>query len=187
MTLIAMQNEVSADGRLKNGQFGPGNDFGPGNPNGRRVAQLRQALFLAIGPDDIREIALALIAQAKAGDLGSARIVLHYVLGRPGSWNPADLVEEAPAEIAVEPVAATPAPQPAAPAVALTPLPARPTSKAAEILAARNELRPDLSVERMMGLTPPSPNGVNGGQASATIAIVNSPSATAAKAVTAKK
>jgi hypothetical protein len=55
----------------------------PGNPFGRRVAQLRSALVQCVGEEDIRHIAKGLLSNARMGHLPSVRILLMYVLGKP--------------------------------------------------------------------------------------------------------
>lgn len=65
------------DGR---GRFAHGNAGGPGNPAGGQSERLRHALMAAVTPDDI---AAALIAQAKTGDVAAVRELLNRTLGRP--------------------------------------------------------------------------------------------------------
>ena len=56
----------------------------------KKIARLRQALLDAVSPQDIEEIALTLVEDAKEGDLGAAKEVLLRVLGKPVE---ADLIE----------------------------------------------------------------------------------------------
>ena len=65
------------------GRFLPGNGGGPGNPFAAKVARLRGALLEAVTEEDIREIVEALVEEAKAGDVVSAREVLLRTLGKP--------------------------------------------------------------------------------------------------------
>lgn len=44
-------------------------------------AQMRQAMFEALGPDDVRAIVSGLVDKAKKGDLAAARMVLNYAVG----------------------------------------------------------------------------------------------------------
>lgn len=76
--------------RTAGGRFAPGNRGGPGNPHARRVAKLRAALFKAVTPADLREVAAALLAQAKAGDVASIKELLQRLLGPPIE---ADMIE----------------------------------------------------------------------------------------------
>jgi hypothetical protein len=70
-------------GRNAQGRFTKGNPGGPGNPFARRTAQLRSVLCQTVTEEDIAEIARKLIAQAKAGDVAAARLVLAYSIGQP--------------------------------------------------------------------------------------------------------
>ncbi len=81
-----------SDGRSPNGangerdaqgRFLPGCKGGPGNPLGKRIAQLRAALVEAVSEADMREIAETLARLAKGGDTIAARILFDRVLGRP--------------------------------------------------------------------------------------------------------
>ena len=76
-------NGANGDGRDRRGRFALGNPGGPGNPYARRVAELRAALLNAVTPEDVAELARALLTQAKAGDVAAARLVLSYAVGRP--------------------------------------------------------------------------------------------------------
>src|SRR4051812_47410030 len=66
------------------GRFAAGNRGGPGNPFARRVAEFRKALLEAVRVEDIQRIIGSLVAQAVLGDVPAARLVLSYVLGKPG-------------------------------------------------------------------------------------------------------
>jgi hypothetical protein len=55
----------------------------PGNPFGRRVAQLRQAAVEAIAPDDVRAIMGKMIELGRAGNTRAAKLVLAYGIGTP--------------------------------------------------------------------------------------------------------
>lgn len=65
------------------GRFLKGNAGGPGNPLGQHVARLRKALLEAVTPQDMRQIAKALLEQAKGGDVQAAKELLLRCLGRP--------------------------------------------------------------------------------------------------------
>jgi hypothetical protein len=77
------------NGRDSSGRFAPGNKLGRGNPFNKRACELRTALLEAVGPEDVRDIAQALVAAAKAGCVVSAREVFNRVLGTP---SPADVL-----------------------------------------------------------------------------------------------
>ncbi len=81
---------TAIDGRDARGRFAPGNGFSKGNPHGRRVAELRSALFAKIGPAELGEMIDALMAKARSGDTAACKILLQYTLGDP---LPIDLVE----------------------------------------------------------------------------------------------
>jgi hypothetical protein len=65
------------------GRFLPGNKGGPGNPFARRVGSLRKAFSEAVDAGKLQRLAEALYAQAAAGDVAAAALLLKYVLGRP--------------------------------------------------------------------------------------------------------
>ncbi len=73
----------TSTGRDEKGQFVPGNPGGPGNPFARQVAALRKALVDAVTPRDIQEVAAALIARAKEGNVQAAKLLLSYAIGKP--------------------------------------------------------------------------------------------------------
>jgi hypothetical protein len=65
------------------GRFLPGNKLGRGNPHYRRLALARSAFLDVVGPEQVRELARALLARALAGDVNAAKVVLAYAVGRP--------------------------------------------------------------------------------------------------------
>src|SRR5947199_9441082 len=73
----------SDSGRDGRGRFRKGNKGGPGNPFNRQVARMRQVLLESVSEDDLRAIVAEVVDQAKDGDLGAAKLVLAYVVGRP--------------------------------------------------------------------------------------------------------
>ena len=82
-----MANEISpstngSNGRDSRGRFARGNAGGPGNPNGRKVAELRSALLNAVSRRDVAEIVRKIKQQAKKGDISAARELLDRVLGK---------------------------------------------------------------------------------------------------------
>lgn len=62
--------------------FKKGNPGGPGNPYVQKQALLRKALIEAVGTDDMQDIIKSLIANAKAGDVMSAKEVFDRVIGK---------------------------------------------------------------------------------------------------------
>lgn len=75
-----MGNEIIHDDR---GKFKLGNPGGPGNPHMRRVHEIRNKLMSCVTDEDLEEIAAALIAKAKAGDVIAAREILDRIMGKP--------------------------------------------------------------------------------------------------------
>jgi hypothetical protein len=71
---------AARDGR---GRFAAGNKGGPGNPFGRRLAAMREAVQRAVSVEAIEQLMAVLLAQAMAGDLGAAKLVLQYAVGKP--------------------------------------------------------------------------------------------------------
>ena len=69
--------------RDENGRFLPGNAGGPGNPLGQHVNLLRKALLEAVTPEDMKQIAAALVKAAKDGDVTATKELLLRCLGRP--------------------------------------------------------------------------------------------------------
>src|SRR5262245_34415646 len=74
---------AAGDGRDKNGRFAKGWKGGPGNPFGRRVARLRQALLDAVTEQDVKDVVAALITRAKRYDTAAAKLLLSYAIGKP--------------------------------------------------------------------------------------------------------
>jgi hypothetical protein len=60
------------------GRFAPGNSGGPGNPFAWHCANFRKILLTTVTIEDIQQIAQALIAKAKEGNLQAARLLLPY-------------------------------------------------------------------------------------------------------------
>jgi hypothetical protein len=70
-------------GREANGRFAIGNGGGPGNPFARQTAALHKALVDKVTVEEIRAIVDKLVELANAGNLGAARLLLQYVIGKP--------------------------------------------------------------------------------------------------------
>jgi hypothetical protein len=71
-------------GRDVHGRFAAGNRGGPGNPFARQVAALRSALLARVTPQDVGDVAEALLRQAREGNVAAAKLLLSYTLGKPG-------------------------------------------------------------------------------------------------------
>jgi len=65
------------------GRFLPGNRLGQGNPVYKRQAKYRRAFEDAVSEDDMADIARAMVAAAKKGDVVAARLITDYLLGKP--------------------------------------------------------------------------------------------------------
>lgn len=74
-------NRSNGGDRDSRGRFVQGNKGGPGNPHGGKVAKLRSALLAAVSQKDLREIIARMVAEAKAGDVQAAKLVLDRCLG----------------------------------------------------------------------------------------------------------
>ena len=78
----ASPSPTAANGRDgATGRFVAGNKCARGNPFARRVAELRQAVLDAVGPEDVKAVVAALLVLAKAGDVPAAKLVLDRALG----------------------------------------------------------------------------------------------------------
>lgn len=62
--------------------FAPGNKFGRGNPNIRRLAAYRQMVNKAVTPEQVRTVMRKLVALAKRGDLAAIKEVLDRTVGK---------------------------------------------------------------------------------------------------------
>lgn len=90
------------NGRGVNGRFAKGNKGGPGNPFAAKVAKLRKALLGAVTARDMADIVKALVRQAKAGDVASAREVIERCLGKPIEADLLERLEALEAALAAE-------------------------------------------------------------------------------------
>ena len=74
---------MSIDSAPRTGQFAVGNPGGPGNPFGKRVAQLRKLLLEYVSDEDLKHCVEALVREATEGDIAAIRLVLQYTIGKP--------------------------------------------------------------------------------------------------------
>jgi len=72
-----------SDGRGADGRFTAGNRHGHGNAFARQVAERRKSLLAAVGPEDVAAVGRKLLAQALAGDVAAAKVLLAHVCGKP--------------------------------------------------------------------------------------------------------
>src|SRR5438132_4508026 len=77
--------QVPTTGHEANGRFARGNPGGPGNPYARRVAALRKVLLDRLTEQDLLAITEALLAKAKEGSVGAAKLLSAYGIGKPAS------------------------------------------------------------------------------------------------------
>lgn len=89
-------------GRDAKGRFTTGNTGGPGNPFGRRLAAMRQAVMNAVSADDIEALLKKLLEMAMGGDLAAAKLVLQYAVGKPKPVAEPDRTEIEASEIETE-------------------------------------------------------------------------------------
>jgi hypothetical protein len=76
------------EGRDLRGRFAEGCKPGPGRPRSRNpftrmMGALRAAAVEAVSADDLRRLVSGLVERANAGDLGAAKLVLAYIIGKP--------------------------------------------------------------------------------------------------------
>lgn len=74
---------TGGNGRGQGGRFGAGNRFGKGNPHAKRVARLRSAMLKSVSPRELHEVVMALLGQAKGGDVAAAKELFQRLLGPP--------------------------------------------------------------------------------------------------------
>src|SRR5206468_9564112 len=72
-------------GHEPNGRWAKGNPGGPGNPFARQVAALRKVILNRLTEEDLLAITEALLAKAKEGSVGAAKLLLAYAIGKPAS------------------------------------------------------------------------------------------------------
>ena len=72
------------NGRDASGRFAKGNSGGPGNPYARRTARLRSLIAESVSDDDLQEIVSKLVDDAKQGDQAAVKLLLSYLVGKPG-------------------------------------------------------------------------------------------------------
>jgi len=73
------------NGRDARGRFAKGYRGGPGNPNAKRVAELRAMIRDAVTQNDLKAVVGALIEKAKGGDVMAARELLDRLVGKPAA------------------------------------------------------------------------------------------------------
>src|SRR5437667_3804565 len=71
------------NGREPTGRFTKGNNFGRGNPHGRRVNELRAVLFEVVTREKFRKAVTAQLTKAIDGDTIAFRELCDRMLGKP--------------------------------------------------------------------------------------------------------
>src|SRR5207253_7094366 len=77
--------QTPTNGHDAKGHWAKGNPGGPGNPYARQVAALRKVILNRLTEEDLLAITEALLARAKEGSVGAAKLLLSYALGKPAS------------------------------------------------------------------------------------------------------
>ena len=77
--------QTPKSGHDAKGRWAKGNPGGPGNPFARKVAQLRKVIINRVTEEDLLAITEALLAKAKEGSVGAAKLLLAYGIGKPAS------------------------------------------------------------------------------------------------------
>src|SRR5262245_42233545 len=70
-------------GRNRDGTFKQGNAGGPGNPFGRRTAELHRIVLGAVTEEQMRRATEILIEKALGGETAAIRLLFQYTLGKP--------------------------------------------------------------------------------------------------------
>lgn len=69
--------------RDENGRFVKGHNGGPGRPKRTTEERYIKAMAQTVRIDDWKKIILTGISRAKAGDVGWARFIADYLMGKP--------------------------------------------------------------------------------------------------------
>jgi hypothetical protein len=79
----AEANKSGPKERDTEGKFAKGNSGGPGNPHARACAKMLEVFRNAISEDEMLQICRMLFLKAVGGDIGAAKIILSYKIGKP--------------------------------------------------------------------------------------------------------
>jgi hypothetical protein len=83
-TLLPTKDAIPAlPGRTADGRFAKDNPGGPGNPHARHCARMLALLRASISDEEMVAIIRALVAKAVEGDIGAAKLIMSYKLGKP--------------------------------------------------------------------------------------------------------
>lgn len=78
-----MSVRSGSNGRGDRGLFAPGNKLASGNPNAKRMHELRSAVLEAVTKDQVEKVINKLGELAAGGDTAAAKVFLDYTIGRP--------------------------------------------------------------------------------------------------------
>jgi hypothetical protein len=70
-------------GRHANGTFAKGNRFGPGNLHARHCARMLAIFRDSVSDEEMYRLFRMLYEKAEAGDVGAAKLILSYKVGKP--------------------------------------------------------------------------------------------------------
>ncbi len=74
---------MSTVNHRSDGRFAPGNRVALGNPNNRKMHDLRRALLDSADADAVVRVGNRLRALAEGGDVQAAKLWMEYVIGKP--------------------------------------------------------------------------------------------------------
>lgn len=72
-----------SNGRGEKGYFAKGNRLAKGNPNNKRMYEIRRMFLDAVDTEAVAMAARRLCAMAQLGDLDAIKILLDYAIGKP--------------------------------------------------------------------------------------------------------
>ena len=87
------EQETNSPGREASGRFARGNPGGPGNPHARFSAQMLTIARQTMTPEKMTAVFEAIYIRALTGDMGAAKLLLHYTIGKPGDAPHPDHIE----------------------------------------------------------------------------------------------
>ena len=85
--------EGSVNGRRRDGRFALGNRGGPGNPHARHCARMLTLFRNAISDKQMVLLFQVLFEKAVGGDVGAAKLVLAYHIGKPPAAPDPDAID----------------------------------------------------------------------------------------------
>ena len=90
-----VESQKASNGRDANGRFAKGNMGGPGNPFARQAARMRQAFSGRVSDDKLNALIDSMVELGIGGNVHAAKLVFHYVIGKPTeAFNPDRMDQE---------------------------------------------------------------------------------------------